>query len=424
MKYLSWVIAFIIAGFMVPRPAVAQTDSLNLSADDLFSLARNKAIAGQREEARKLCRIILTRTPSYLDARILLGRSYAWDKRWEEARTELRRALEANPTSKDALLASIDVELWGEKFAQALDIADKALSSKPNDEDLLLKKVRALIGFGRESEALVLLNQLEDLHPSLAEISTLRSSVKRKSLNNDVGVNYATDRFADTYDPMHYGYLQFSRRTPYGTVFGRINFANRFDSQGVQAETDVYPRISDGMYAYLNYGYSNSDLFPHHRGGAEIYAGLATGYEGSLGLRYLSFSQLSSVTMFTGSLGIYFGSYWISLRPYLISGDAGLSKSGNLTLRRYLSDAEDFLSLRLGAGFSADERSLQSSAGFAGQTEVFHLQSQTIGVGWQERFATHYLFTATFDVTNQELGFNPGNYVIMYSLSIGVRVRF
>jgi hypothetical protein len=55
---------------------------------------------------------------------------------------------------------------------------------------------------------------------------------------------------------------------------------------------------------------------------------------------------------------------------------------------------------------------------------VFYLQSQTVGIGIQQGVATYHLFVATFDVTNQELSFSPGNYVMMYSLSIGLRVRF
>jgi YaiO family outer membrane protein len=130
------------------------------------------------------------------------------------------------------------------------------------------------------------------------------------------------------------------------------------------------------------------------------------------------------VTIYTGSLGLYFGSYWLSFRPYFIPNDAGLSKSASLTLRRYLGDAENFFSLKAGAGFSADERTIQSNTGFQGQTEVFYLQSQTVGIGIQQSIATYHLFVATFDVTNEELSFSPGNYVVMYSLSVGLRVRF
>lgn len=60
---------------------------------------------------------------------------------------------------------------------------------------------------------------------------------------------------------------------------------------------------------------------------------------------------------------------------------------------------------------------------FEGQ-EVFFLKSQTMGMGWQQTFGMHYLLAATLDVTNQELSHIPGNYVVMYSFSLGIRARF
>ncbi len=417
------ILFVVIASIVSCDAASSQVDTLKLTSDELFALAREKAFSGHRDEARVLCKTILTRKPSYIDARVLLGRTYAWDRRWEEARSELRRVLEEKPEYKDALYALIDVELWNEKYEKALDLANNGLRSSPSDEELLLKKIRALKGLGREENALIVLNTLEDLNPSLAEIALLRRSISNSSMNNDIRVNYASDRFSDTYDPLHYAYVQVSRRTAYGSLFARFNYSTRFGTHGSQVEVDLYPRIADGVYAYVNYGTSASDLFPKHRAGGELYTKLPLSYEGSLGLRYLFFGPASSVTIYTGSLGYYFGSYWVCFRPYFIPNDAGLSKSASLTLRRYLADSENFITLKAGAGFSADERTIQSSTGFEGK-ELFYLQSQSVGVGWQGSIATNYFLIATLDVTNQELGFDPGNYVVMYSLSIGVRLRF
>jgi YaiO family outer membrane protein len=94
-----------------------------------------------------------------------------------------------------------------------------------------------------------------------------------------------------------------------------------------------------------------------------------------------------------------------------------------VTLRRYVGELETFVSLHAGAGFSADERQIQSSTGFTGQ-EVFYLKSQTMGVGWQQSLSATALLLTSLDVTNQELSFNLGNYVTMYSLSLGFQTRF
>ena len=240
----------IVVSSLFSMPAIAQVaDTIRMTTDEMFVLAREKAFAGQREEARNLCRTILARSPSYYDARILLGRTYAWDSRWEEARNELQRVLAERPDYADALSALLDVELWNNEFDRALELADRALSAHPSNEDFLMKKAKALKGLGRDDEALRVLNVLEDLNPSLAEIAPLRRSLNSSSMLNELGINYASDRFSGTYDPMHYGYLQMSRRTPYGSIFGRVNYSSRFGSSGAQFEIDLCPRLTDGVYA-------------------------------------------------------------------------------------------------------------------------------------------------------------------------------
>jgi YaiO family outer membrane protein len=402
---------------------LAQIATDKLDADQLFLIAREKAFAGEREEARRLCKIIIDRSPSYLDAKILLARTYAWDGQWNESRALLKAILQEKPTYKDAIDALVDVELWDKDFARALEIANQGLSSYPRDEDLLLKKARALNNLGRDEEALLVLLKLEQMNPSRSEVVALRESISVNAMLNGVGVSYALDRFSEVYDAMNYVSVQLSRRMPYGSLFARLNCADRFNSQGLQVEADLYPRIGDGVYAYLNYGFSQSTLFPKHRFGAEIYTKLPSSFEGSVGLRHLFFDASSKVTIYTGTIGYYVGNYWLSFRPYFTPRSAGISNSASLTMRRYIGDAETYVSLHAGAGFSADERLIQSSTGFAGQ-ELFFLKSQTVGVGWQQSIGSTSLLLATLDVANQELSFNPGSYVTMYSLSIAFRTRF
>ncbi len=417
------IITAVILTLFFCQVGAAQIDTLNLSIDDLFALARKRAFEGKREEARQLCAAVLRRSASYSDARVLLGRTYAWDQNWDKARGEFQKVLAEIPAHRDALTALADVELWGERFGTALEAADRGLRSYPSGEEFLVRKVRALKGLGRENEALLVLSSLEDLNPSLGDIPALRASFKSAAMKSGIGMNFAIDRFSDTYGPMNSGFIELTRRTAYGSLFARLNYASRFGTRGIQAETDLYPRLTDGIYAYLSYGYSTSELYPRHRAGAELYTKLPSSYEGSVGLRHLFFGPASSVTIYTGSIGLYFGSYWISVRPYLIPNDAGLTKSASVTLRRYLGDAENFISLKAGAGFSADERTIQSSTGFSGQ-EVFYLKSQTVGAGWQQGLSTYLLLVAMCDVTNQEISFKPGNYTTMYSLSLGLRARF
>ena len=164
-------------------------------------------------------------------------------------------------------------------------------------------------------------------------------------------------------------------------------------------------------------------LFPNHRLGGEFYSSLPASFEGSLGIRYLYFGPGSDVTIYTGTIGYYYRSYWFSLRPYFTPGDHGTSKSASFTVRYFFGEIEDYVSFRIGAGFTPDERSIQSGVS-TDIKEVFYLNSQTMGVGVQKAVGVHYLLSATFDYTNEEESYAPGNYTKMYSLSVAVRWKF
>jgi YaiO family outer membrane protein len=410
----------LVCGLALRLSAQINTDTMGV--DDLFSIAREKAFNKQREEARAILRIILQRSPSYKDVHVLIGRTYAWDGKYDSARIELNQVIHNDPTYADAYNALIDVELWSNQFAQALTYTQTALQYYPSNEDFLLKKARGLKNLGRDHEALNVLNKLQDIHPSAAGVESMREEISTKTMLQSIGMNYAVDAFSEQ-RPMQYTYLQYSRRTPYGSVFARVNYSSRFEEGGTQLEFDFYPRIADGKYAYVNYGFSNSSLFPNHRLGGEFFFSLPASFEGSLGFRYLYFGPGSSVAIYTGSLGYYLGNYWVSLRPYITPGDAGLSKSASLTIRYFFGDVEDYFTFRFGAGFTPDERSIQSSVGF-GTTEVFTLDSQTFGIGIQTAVGIHYLFIASIDFSNQEKSYDPGNYLKMYSFSAGLKLRF
>jgi hypothetical protein len=74
--------------------------------------------------------------------------------------------------------------------------------------------------------------------------------------------------------------------------------------------------------------------------------------------------------------------------------------------------------------FTPDERQVQSSSGFSGTTQVFHLNSQAAGIGYQSMIGIYALMVVSVDCTNQELSFPPYHYVTMFSLSAGIRLKF
>ena len=221
------------------------------------------------------------------------------------------------------------------------------------------------------------------------------------------------------FDPTQYYTLKYSVQTKYGSLTGKLNFNRRFGENGLQYEIDAYPKISKGFYAYLNLGVSNSFLFPDLRYGAELFKSLPKRFEVSLGFRTLEYT--TSTTIYTGSIGWYTGnSYW-AFRPYFTPGDSGTSKSGTLTYRKYRSDADNYLGVSVGMGFSPETNQFN----FSGNEATVDLKSQKINFG--------YFFTSTnkrnawgaqFGVSHQEISFDPGSYFWIYSLSTSWDLRF
>ncbi|HTX20189.1 MAG TPA: YaiO family outer membrane beta-barrel protein [Bacteroidota bacterium] len=422
MKRLILILQLLVVVF--PGAMRAQTEKeMLLGVDELFTIARQRAFNGHRAEARVLLKAILQRSPDYVDVRVLLGRTYAWDGMYDSARIELRRALKSNPSSVDAYEALIDDELWSDHPEAALGVADEALKRDPNNDELLVKKAVVLRNLGRDYEALTILARAEDVNPANSQIADLREQIRSKSMYYSLSANYTGDRFSDIYDPMHLGYLQLSRRTAIGSVFARVNYGYRFKTPGYQEEVDFYPRIKSGIYAYLNYGYSEADIFPRHRAGGELYGRLPSSMEGSLGFRYLYFGPGSEVTIYTGSLNLYVGDYYFSFRPYITPGSGSFSRSGGLLVRRYFSDADSYVYARGSIGYTPDERDVLLATGVSGK-EIYFLKSQNGGVGFQYSVTNHYVLSASYDLTHQELSFSPGSYVYDNSYSAGIKYIF
>lgn len=198
-------------------------------------------------------------------------------------------------------------------------------------------------------------NQLLTVNRSSEPAKSLKSQIQIAQLKYDASLIAGVDVFSSVYDPSLYASLQLSRNNRWGSSIVRINLANRFQTVGIHGEIDLYPSITDGVYGYLNYGFSRSSLFPAHRIGAEIYSKLPKSFEGSVGGRYLYFDDNRQVLIYTGSIGWYHKNLWFSLRPYVTPDiNAGTSFSLGLDIRRYFSTLTTYLSLRGRYGYSPD----------------------------------------------------------------------
>lgn len=402
--------------FLLPVTVLQAQEILDI--DQSFREAQTLAFDGKREEARSIAYAILEISPNYHDVRLLVARTYSWDEQYDEAREQLEYVLERVPNHKEALLASIDNEVWAEQYASALEIATSATRLYPSDQTILLKSASAHHSAGENEQALRILDRVDQVNPSSSEARQLRETIAISGMDYTFTGSYTNDWYSDIFGQSRSAYAQLSRRTNYGPVIGRINYVNRFESHGIQPEIDFYPSLTDGWYGYLNAGFTTSSLFPEWRFGAEIYKSLPRGFEASVGIRHLIF-QSGGVTIFTGSLTKYYGNWMFTARPFFTPSDVGISRSINLLVRRYFAGPGNYITLRGGFGFSPEERRFQ-----AVPDDVFQVSSQFLGIDGTKELRYDLSLFLSFDVARQELTFDPGNHIFIYTLNGGFSYKF
>ena len=457
---------FFVSFFLLFAKNIFSQSSDTTNYDKLFEQARKEAYSGNRDKAREICNKILDKKPDYYDVRMLLAQTYAWDHRYEdaraelkkildkkpdyydaqilkartypwdhkyaEARTEIKKVLDKKPENKEALSVWLDVEMWSGNNVKALEVVNNALKLFPTDLDFQLKKAKILDRLEMYEEPLAILESMLNQQNQIGgvktdkpdklpedmelEINKMIDDLKLKLMKNGIGINYQFEVFEAVFGPRHLVELEAKRKLNWGTLIGRISYANRFNRNGVMYEMDAYPKIGKGMYVYLNVGISPSVIFPYLRNGFEFYKKLPRSFEGSLGFRYLVFKS-KNIKIFTGSIAKYLGNYWFCLRPFITPKGVGVSKSLTLLCRRYFKNADNYITLLIGSGFTPENQ-------YASSADIFQLKSQKAGISFQESIKRNYLLSGGFLVERQELSYNPGSFIMGYLFDLGIKIRF
>jgi YaiO family outer membrane protein len=409
-KYISIIILLIVIFFSCfTQERFSQT---SLSGDELFIKARDTAFKEDNyPAAREICKNILKRSPAYSDVSVFLGRLYTWDDYSDSARIVFDALLKRDSTVYDCYLAYIDLEYWADNYDKALIIAKNALKHFPDSEEMLMKKAKILAATKNYTEAFLTLETLFKINNTYNDAILFSERLKEEVRINAITITYDYDKFDKTFDSWHATSVAYSRRTPVGTVIGRVNYANRFKDNGWQYEMDAYPRFAEGLYSYLNAGYSKSSIFPKYRLGASLYYSLPYSFEIDAGIRYLVFSS-SNVNIFTGALGKYYSNFWFSFRTFITPSISSASHSYSLIIRYYISGADDYLSCSLGTGISPDDRTDGSNL----------LISKKIFGEYQIKFDRQIIINLTSGFYREE--YSDNNFRNRISFGVGIKTIF
>jgi YaiO family outer membrane protein len=371
--YITFVF-FMLASLMSVK---SQNKPYNGDPDNSFEVARKLAFSDQRKQAQDTLLQILTKYPNYSDIRTFLATTYSWDGNYKKARAEFAQVIKNDPKNKENWIAAIKNESWSDNYADAILMADKALKWFPDDADIIILKATATEKTNNPQESLTIIETILEKNPSDQKALDYKAGLSESLRSNTIGIRAAVDVYSKVFDPMQYYTLSYGRQTKYGSIIGKVNFNRRFNENGTQIEVDLYPKITKGLYAYVNIGFANTFLFPDLRYGAELYKSLPHSLELSAGFRTLKYSTTTNI--YTGSIGWYTGnSYW-SLRPYFTPGDGGTSSSAAINYRKYRSDAANFMSFTFSMGVSPEVNQFIFSATDAA---IINLKTQRLNASY------------------------------------------
>lgn len=376
--------------------------------DKAFLEARTLAFATNYQDARIFLGVLLTNYPEYTDARILLAKTYSWEGQHDMARGYFDQLISAETRNREVWLAAIQNEVFAKNETVAFSKVNEALSHFPGDSEFIALKGRINEQIAAKSEA---------MHSE--ERALRRRQQETRIYSNNLGAFSEVRIFDQAFDAQYSLGLEYVRQGGYGRIIPRITFANRFNQDGIQYEVEAYPKFSRTSYAYLNYGFSDSPIFPNHRAGAEFYTMVSKSLEVSGGARYLDFRE-SLATTVTASLGLYKGNYYVSVRPLITPrSDNPTAYYGSVLVRKYGATADAWLGATLSAGVEPESQQV-----FLGNTL---LSESTRYVEIQELLLEYQftgknranLYRASAGFRHQEFLTEPGAY--FWSFTAGIR---
>jgi len=390
---------------------MAQTSQL--SVDKQFSQARDAAFnEGNYEKARRMAYGALEVSPDYHGIRIFIANLYGWEGNYNDARKELQTVLQQDPKNRSAFEALINLESRSGALEQSLRVTDRALDAYPRDKEFMLQRASVLYSHKEYAKSEQVYKTIMVMHYSSRKAREGLDSARLMQMKHTVSISYRHDRFDEIFEPWNFWELQLSRQTKYGSVIGRLQYANRFSTNGVQFNLDAYPSIANGLYAYISGGYSDSSIYPGFRFGFSLYKSLPFAFEIEGGVRYLNFST-SETYIYTSSLTKYRGSYMFTGRSYFVPSSTGNSLSGSLLVRRYLGSASSYISVSGGYGSASNDIQFAQ--------EINTLSSWSLSVDAQHPINNRFLMSGSAGIDTEEFRSYTRD---RFSIKAGVSYRF
>lgn len=166
MKNINKLLLFLIFGFSLLQSQAQIIMFPPFSdIDSAFRVARDFAYNNSTDTARAISFQILDQSPDYDDVKLLIGRTYAWEKKYAQAEHYIAQVLGKNPMNADAMSAFIDLKYWTANYDTSLGMARFAWKIYPDNSNFPFMAYKNLRALQKDDQAFRLIRKLFKQYP-------------------------------------------------------------------------------------------------------------------------------------------------------------------------------------------------------------------------------------------------------------------
>ncbi len=294
-------------------------DAQNNTADSLFKVAKQIAQSGDLDEAINRMNVLMVDNPKNADYSIYTARLFFWKNEFKKSLELIEMSWDPFTKDSEVQILYIRVQTALQDHIKAIEQAEIAKDSFPHlAHDFLLLQAIALEASNRDDEALDKLALISKEAPNRNDADYLKTLILKKK-KNLISASYLLVFFhPSSFNVQHQASIEYMRKFKGFSQIFRVNYANMFESNAYQFETDSYVRFKRKDYIYMNAGIAhNQSLFPRLRLGGEYFKEFKY-ISSSIGARYLHFSVTNNPLLITGHISYTSKEITFNYRPFIL----------------------------------------------------------------------------------------------------------
>jgi YaiO family outer membrane protein len=359
----------------VPLPVPAKFQ-INIDIKSIQALLANNNLTQAEYDAKKYLSVY----PTDLDAQFLLGLIYQREQQWELAKNQFIRVLKLDPTYPEVRISLINSLFALHDYTGVIQVATADLNNANDHAVMLYYIASAQASMNNYQQALATIESIPDyIHNekaySLYNQINAATNYKYQSYVQ-VGLNSSIIGVQNPNEVWTLSSVYAQYNTPKGSIGLQTSYQTRPGFDAPQYQIFANPQLSDSNYASLAYAYANNPtLFPDQYVYGEDFQTLPYSFIISAGNTYRK-TAASYLNAYTGSLGKYFGNYYLQLRPtYYVPKSGPTSLLYTLTAQKYFS-AREYVGFTISEGTAPDLADLNTSSFIKTDLQVYMLSCQ------------------------------------------------